>query len=131
MWVRSAAMSRSAPRVPRASAHQEGGEQHRQRRHDQPAGEAGQHLRGDVAGPLRVRVGEVRAAELQPGEVAHRLAVPLHRLLDEGLVGERLRIAVSRVAICRPAPGRAAIAWSARRSLRARRGRRVAGARRK
>ncbi len=75
---------RAARAVVRA-AHQERGEQHRQRRHGQPAGEAAEHLRSDVAGPLRIGVGEVRAAELQPGEVAHRFAVAHHRLLDEAL----------------------------------------------
>jgi hypothetical protein len=38
MWVRSAAMSRSAPPVPACEARQEGGEQDRQRRYHQTAG---------------------------------------------------------------------------------------------
>ena len=66
--------------------------QRQQRGHAQPEHQAHADAPGQVARPLRLRVLEVRAAELQARRDTLHLAVHLDRFLGEADVGQRARI---------------------------------------
>jgi hypothetical protein len=73
------------------------GGQRQQRGREQPGDQGPQHqpgqaAPGQVAEPLRGRVVQVRAAELQPRRDALDLAVHLHRFLGEADVGQGSRV---------------------------------------